>query len=253
MREKVMSVAIITLACIGVSVRAEEKPDRLAWIEHVKAKPGMEAQLEEGGKKHFAWHKKQGDTWSIYLWQVTTGDDAGDYVVGTFGHTWKDYDAREAFNAADDKDAMASVGPFVQSDIPSIWRHLEDVSRPGDMAAGPAKFSQLTHYFVKPSKISAFMDALREIKAALDEAKFPVHSNWYVLASGGKGPHYVVATERSSWAEFAGPEKSMSKVLEEKLGARKATELIDEIREATTSFYSEILTFRSDLSYMPAR
>ncbi|MGD1146488.1 MAG: hypothetical protein ABR961_00885 [Thermoanaerobaculaceae bacterium] len=239
--------------CIGVSVHAQEKPDRLAWIEHVKAKPGMEAQLEEAGKKHFAWHRRQGDTWSVYLWQVITGDDAGDYIVGTFGHTWKDYDAREAFNVADDKDAMASVGPFMQSDIPSIWRHLEDVSRPGDMTAGPAKFSQLTHYFVKPSKISVFIDALKEIKAALDEAKFPVRSNWYALASGGKGPHYVVATERNSWAEFAGPDKSMSKVLEEKLGARKATELIDEIREATTSFYSEILRFRPDLSYMPGK
>ena len=223
MRKRVISVAVVALACIGVSVRAEEKPDRLAWIEHVKAKPDMEAQLEEAGKKHFTWHKRQGDTWSIYLWQVITGDDAGDYILGTFGHTWKDYDARETFNAADEKDAMASVGPFVQSDTPSIWRYLEDVSRPGDMVGGPAKFSQLTHYFVKPSKISAFMDALKVIKSALDEAKFPVHSNWYALASGGKGPHYVVATERNSWAEFAGPDKSMITVLEEKLGARKAT------------------------------
>jgi hypothetical protein len=253
MRRMALVAAVLVVLCAGVQARAQEKPDRLAWIEDIKAKPGMEAQLEEGGKKHFTWHKKQGDTWSIYLWQVITGDDAGDYVVGTFGHTWKDYDAREAFNTADEKDAMASVGPFMQSDVPSIWRYLEDVSRPGGMAGGPAKFIQLTHYFVKPAKISAFMDAVKEIKAALDEAKFPVHSNWYVLASGGKGPHYVVATERNSWAEFAGPEKSMSKVLEEKLGARKATELVDEIREATTSFYSEILAFRPDLSYMPSK
>jgi len=252
-RRIVLCVAVVALGLVGVSARAQEKPDRLAWIEHIKAKPGMEAQLEEGGKKHLAWHKKQGDTWSIYLWQVVLGDDAGDYVLGSFGHAWKDFDAREAFNAADEKDATASVGPFLQSDTPSIWRVLDDFSRPNEQATAPPKFIQLTHYFVKPASISAFTDALKQIKGALDDARFPVHTTWYALASGGKGPHYVAATERGSWAEFAGPEKGMSKVLEEKLGARKATELVDDVREATTSFYSEVLLYRPDMSYMPAK
>lgn len=254
MRGLALSLAVGMVLVVGVPVvRAQEKPDRVARVEFIKAKPGMEAQLEEAGKKHFGWHKKQGDTWTIYLWQVITGDNAGNYYLGTFGHAWKEFDAREAFDAADDQDAMAAVGPYLQSDTPSLWREVEDASRHDAQAKGPSKFAQLTHYFVKPAKLSAFTDALKEIKAALDGAKFPVHTEWYALASGGPGPHYVAVTNRGSWAEFAGPEKSMTKVLDEALGARKATELIDAIREATTSTYSEVLLYRPDMSYLPAK
>ena len=253
MRRRVAIVAVAAFLSVGGAALAQEKPDRLAWIEEIKAKPGMESQLEEAGKKHLAWHRKQGDTWSIYLWQVITGENAGGYVLGTFGHGWQDFDAREAFDAADERDAMATVGPFMQSDTPSIWRFVEDASRPDEAAKGPSKYLQVTHYFIKPVKLSAFTDALKQIKAALDDGKFPVHTNWYALASGGKGPQYVAATARGSWAEFAGPEKSMSKVLEEKLGARRATELINAIREATNSISSAVLVYRPDLSYLPGK
>jgi len=254
MRRIALGVAVAAVLSVGVpGVRAQDKPDRIARVEFIKAKPGMEAQLEAAGKKHLGWHRKQGDTWTIHLWQVITGDNAGSYYLGTFGHSWKDFDAREAFDAADEQDAMAVVGPYLLSDTPSLWRVVEDASRPDPMAKGPTKFVQLTHYFVKPAKLSAFTDAIKEIKTTLDGAEFPVHTDWYALASGGQGPHFIAATDRGSWAEFAGPEKSMSKVLDEKLGARRATELIDAIRDAITSTYSEALLYRPDLSYLPSK
>jgi len=253
MRNATLAVVVAGLLCAAGQARAQEKPDRIARVEFIKAKPGMEAQLEAAGKKHFGWHKVHGDTWTIYLWQVITGDNAGSYYLGTFNHAWKEFDAREAFDVADDQDAMAAVGPYLQSDTPSLWRLVEDASRSDEQLKGPAKFTQLTHYYVKPGRLSAFTDAIKEIKAALDQAKFPVHTEWYALASGGQGPHFIAATDRGSWAEFAGPEKSMSKALDETLGARKATELIDAIREATTSTYSEVLLFRPDMSYLPGK
>jgi hypothetical protein len=50
----------------------------------------MSQQYEAGRKKHMAWHKSQNDPWSWHKWEVLTGPNTGSYVVGTFGHNWKD-------------------------------------------------------------------------------------------------------------------------------------------------------------------
>lgn len=44
--------------------------------------------------------------------------------------------------------------------------------------------------------MTAFTDALKAAKTALDEIDWPVHSGWYRLASGGEGPQFVLAVER---------------------------------------------------------
>ena len=112
--------------------------------------------------------------------------------------------------------------------------------------------SQLTHYFVKPSGMLAFNDALKEITAALDKANYPVHSSWYRLVSGGEGPHYVLVTARNSFADFEPPEKGLEAVLTEAYGAPKAVALMKEVLSNTERVYTEIIRYRPDIGYVPA-
>lgn len=112
--------------------------------------------------------------------------------------------------------------------------------------------SQITHYFVKPEGIPEFNDALKEIKAALDKANYPAHSDWYRLVSGGKGPDYVLVTARNSFADFEPPEKGLEAVLTEAYGAPKAVALMKQVLANTDHVYTEILRYRPELGYIPA-
>ena len=243
----------ICLLIVGLSsfAQAQDKPV-LAWIENIQAKPGTEAQLEVALQKHYAWHAAQNDPWPVYVWVIITGDRTGQYLIGAFGSTWKNYDDREAFEMADMKEAVATIGPHVGNFTSFILAYDEEMSRPPD-TPGPAKFCQLTRYYVKPKAAIAFHDAVKEIKAALDGAAYPVRNRWYALVSGGEVPCWVNATDRSNWADFAGPEKNLRKTLEEKLGGRQATELIDQVVGSCDRITTEIIVYRPDISYIPAK
>ena len=244
--------AAVAVLMVCVSALAQEKPGNAAMVYSVKPKSGNWGQLEEAMKKHFAWHRSQNDTFAYHVWQVMSGDNLGDFVVGTFGHNWKDFDGRDELDRADVADFVANVLPLTEKMSLHYTTMVPEASRPSARTQ-PAAMSQLTHYFVKPSGVVQFADALREIKAALDNANYPVRSSWYRLVSGGEGPHYVLVVERSSFAEFEPMAKSLEQVIAEVTSPAKAIELASAVRDNTRHTYSELLVYRADLSYLPVK
>lgn len=243
---------VVAAAIVGVSAFAQQQPGNVATVYSVKAKAGGWGQLEEALKKHFAWHKAQNDSFAWHTWQVMSGDNVGDLVVGTFGHAWKEFDARAELEKADEADFVANVLPSVDKMNLYYFTMVPEASRPSARET-PTAMAQVTHYFVKPSGVTQFADALKEIKAALDKADYPVHMRWYRLFSGGEGPRFVVAIDRNSWAELEPMAKSLEQVIADVTTPAKAVELASAVRDNTRYTYSELLVYRPDLSYVPTK
>jgi hypothetical protein len=231
---------------------AQDKPGDVALVYSVKAKSNGWMQLDAATKKHFDWHRAQKDPFAWFVWQVASGEDIGDFVVGTFGHHWKEWDARAAFDAADDADFVANVLPLVDKADLGYWSFLPDISRPGT-GMTPAAMAQITHYLVKPDGYTAFVDALRQMRAAMEGMSYPMTFSWYRLISGGEGPQFVLAVDRASWADMEPPAKPLDAALAEKLGSQKAVSLLTTLRENTRYTRSYLLRYRADLSYVPAK
>jgi len=251
MRRSVVLLVAVAAFVSAVSVLAQEKPGTVAMVLTVSPKDGAYQQLEQALTRHYQWHRSQKDAYAWFVWEVATGERVGGFVIGSFGHHWKDLDTRAAFDKADDADFVANVLPSTSAVVPAFYAFIPEVSRPTG-AKEPSPMTQLTHYFVKPAGIPVFNDALKEIKAAQDKANYTVHSNWYRLVSGGDGPHYVLATDRASFADFEPPEKSLEAVLVDAYGVSKAVALMDAVRGNTVRTYSEILRYRPDIGYTPA-
>jgi hypothetical protein len=249
-RNLVLLVAALAVGS-ALSAFAQEKPGDVAMVGTLTAKEGAYQKLEEALKAHYQWHRTQKDNYSWFVWEVMNGDHIGRFVLGSFGHHWKDLDARAAFDTADDADFFANVLPSAASVSFAYYAMVTEASRPTG-SKEPPPMSQLTHYFVKPAGLSEFNDALKEIKAALDKANYPVHLSWYRLVSGGEGPHYVLAIARNSFADFEPPEKGLEAVLTEAYGAPKAVALIKQVLGNTERVYTEILRYRPDIGYIPA-
>jgi len=245
-----VACVLLALSWSGLAL-AEDKPT-VAWIERVTPKPDSAAKLEEAARKHFAWHRAQNDAFAWPVWQVMSGDNVGDLVVGTFEHSWKEFDARAEFDRADDADFVANVLPSIGTISLNYWEVIPEASRPS-ASQQPSAMSQVTHYFLKPSGVVQFADALKQIKTALDKAEYPVHLRWYRLVSGGEGPHFALTVERNSWAELEPMPKSLEQVIAEVTSPTKAVELMSAVRDNTRHTYSEMLVYRPDLSYVPTR
>jgi hypothetical protein len=247
MRKLLTAVAFVSLCAF--TAQAQSTGGEIARIYLNTPKAGGAKAFEAGRKKHMEWHRSQNDAWSWLTWQILTGERADAYYTGTFGHAWKEFDGRDAFEAADDADAAVNLDPFTSSSVPMIYRYLSKASRPTG-SAEPSPFSQLTFYYVKLEGVPEFSRAIEKVKDALDKANWPVHAEWYGLVSGGEGPLYVVSVERSSWAEFAPTEKTLDMVVAEATSVAESNALFDAIRKNTTKVYTEILRYRPDLSYV---
>jgi hypothetical protein len=243
-------------ACLlAVSVgpaSAQGTQGTIAEVTAWKPKPGMTQQFQQGRKKHMEFHRAQNDAWAWLTWEIVNGERNGQLVTGTFNHHWKDFDGRASFDEKDSADAAVNLMPFTESSTSGHYALMEDASRP-PAATKPVAMAQVTHYFVKLEGVTAFTDALKELKTALDTINWPIHSRWYRLVSGGEGPQYVLSVDRNSWAEMEPPATSMEKALSEVLGPRKTTELFDAIRKNTRYVTSEMFVFRPELSYFPAK
>ena len=245
--------AVGAVLLVAASAGAQKNPD-IAEISIWKVKPGATAAFEAGRARHMAFHAQQKDSWSWLTWEVLNGDRAGQYLTGSFGHYWKDFDGREAFDKLDSADADKNLMPSAEVLTTGYWALMTDSSRPLAGASGPGAYAQLTHYFVNPADTTRFEDALKEIKTLLDKSDWPMHGSWYRLVSGGEGPHYVISTRRDNFAAFAPPEKSMMDTVAGVAGARRAAELFEAVRSSTRSVYTEVMKFRPDLSYVaPAK
>jgi hypothetical protein len=211
-------------------------------------KPGMTAQYEAARKKHMAWHKAQNDKWSWHVWEVLTGNSTGSYVVASCGHQWKDFDGREKFNAADSENAAITMQPTLSSNLMSYYALRPEISLTTEMITSP--MIAVTHFFVKPDGVNDFADSLKKVNQAIRKTNYiSKPSNWYSLANGGPGPHFVLVNGRDTYADMQPPEKSLDQMLKEALGD-EGTAAIATLRKNIERTETELLHYRPDLSYV---
>ena len=242
-------VALAATAMLCAPALAQQSHDNIALVYSVKAKLADIGKLDAAMKKHFAWHRANKDVFTWYVWQVASGDDIGDFLVGSFGHQWKEFDDRAAFDEKDDADFFPNVLPLVEKSTLGYWTMLADVSYPGK-GTEPAAMAQITHYYLKPDWYVQFLDALHEMHAALGKVSPAMGIQWYRLISGGEGPQLVLAVDRDNWASMAMPGKSFDDMLVDAVGAQKAVSILTAIRQSTRYTRSYMLRYRPDISYI---
>jgi len=230
---------------------AQSGPDKVCEINVSKPKAGAAKQFEEARKQHNNFHKTEKDKNAILVWSVMSGPATGDYLTAVCGMTWKSMDGNDAMDQRDDADRQRTMAPTLASNQQSYYILRSDLSK--DMGENPpTRLMTATHYFVKPSGIVQFTEAIKKINAAMDKTKYPMLPwRWYQLVNGGEGPHYVLVMDRKSWGEMQGPEQSMADMMKQAYGEDNKT--LQSLREAVDHTMSELMNYRADLSYLPAK
>ncbi len=220
MRSLVASVSIALVVAVAAPALAQAPPpDSVTQVLRQKVVPGTTDKYEAGRKKHMAWHKAQGDPWAWNVYEITTGPDTGGYIIASPNHQWADIDTWTAkYGDADTADAGASMAGTQASSQLAYWTQLNSLSRLPPADSAPTPLLSLTVYSVKLGHDSALIAAIGKLNAALNAGKYPLHSIWYRLSSGGSSPAYAVVTPRANLATFDVPvlgalEKQLGKAL----------------------------------------
>ena len=249
-----MRTILATVFALGMAASAAGQAQPTVGEYFVtKAKSGSVQQFEAGRKKHMAFHKKANDAFAWLTWQIMSGPELGSYFIGTGGHAWKDFDGREKFQAEDDADVAANVGPYTESTRSAFWAYRPDLSL-SDEGVEPAKFLAVIEFFVKPEGVASFTEGIRKINEGLKKTNSVTsRSRWYALANGGDGPKFALVQERNSWAEFEPGPKPLDQLLVDAFGKDEAASLMKSIQSSYWHNQSYILQYRPDMSYRPGK
>ena len=240
---------LMTLLFCATVALAQSSPQMVSEVNIATPKLGMTSQWEAGRKQHSAFHASQKDTWSVFVWQIMTGERSGSYMMASPGHNWKDLDAREDFNKLDFPNVEKTMGPY-SADLGTssyyVFRDDLSLTKP---PATPAKMRTTSIYSVIPEHYNDFLDAVKKINAAIQKTNYPVKpSRWYALANGGETPTLVLVTDRASWGDMEPPEKKLDEALKDAYGDSGA---LDQLRRSCRRIVTELSVFRPDLSYIP--
>lgn len=243
-------LAIVSLLLLALPLATQEQPGTVARVFFVKPKAGMVQQFEEALKRHQNWHRQQNDTWDWDTWQIESGERFGQYVIGTFGHSWEDFDAKAEFAVADRADALANHGQFAESVNSGFYLFRADVSRPPE-GEWPDALAWVVYVHLNIGREAEFNYQMKRVTEAINKTSWPRRYLWFELISGGEHPTLVRVHLYSNWAGFKPPEKSFPAMLEEAYGRQGAEAHLDLDRKAVHCVRTEIMRYRPDLSYFP--
>jgi hypothetical protein len=230
-----------------------QQTNNLAIINVQIPKPGMAKQYEAARAKHMGWHKAQKDTWSWYVWEVVSGDNTGTYVVGSFGHAWKDLDGREKFDKADIADVAATMGPTLAHSALSYWAERADLSlSPSTPSSTPAPLIAITNYLLHPDGVNDFIDAVKKVNDGIKKTNYavPGPSRWYQLINGGEAPTFVLVGDRANWAAYQPNDKTLDVMMGEAFGKDPGAAIMASLRKTFRALHTSTYQYRPDLSYI---
>jgi hypothetical protein len=237
----------------GIATLAQEPANTIAAIEFQTPKNGMVKQYEEGRKQKVEWHKQQKDTQGLYVFETITGENTGTYMVARFGQHWTDFDKPSVPDAADLEQYQKLIGNSVEKLVTAYYEDLPKWSNPSpDMNN---KYTEVISFHVRSGKTDDFRSAVMRVHEAHQKMNSPFHYEWHHLVDGGPGGLYVLTIEHANWASFEDNPavKPLRDDLRGAFGEQEAMSVIERLNNSIESSYSEIIEFRPDLSYIPAK
>jgi len=235
-------------------VMCQQQPGTLASLEFQTPKNGMVSQYEQGRKQKAAWHKQQNDPQPLMVWEIISGENTGTYIVGRLEQHWADFDKPSVPEAADLAEYNKEIGQYVGSLVTRYYEYLPKVS---NMKTGamPSKYSEVQIFHVKIGHESDFQTAIGRVSAAIEKTKWPSEAGWYSLVNGGRFGEYVLVLPHKNWADFEDrPDmKPFRDMIKDGLGQSESDAVMRMFDTSIEGGSTEIIEFRQDLSYLPAK
>ena len=224
-----------------------------AFLFAYHPKPGMQAQFDEGYRRHLRWHEEKKDPLVWYGWYVTSGERTGMFVDGSFGVPFAAFD-RRVEPKADAADFAQTSAPFADTAFRSTYRLRPDLSTGQPLEERqPSPQVEVVHYVLHSGMERIFEEVIGKLRAALTQTGgAPVHT-WYELVVGGESPGYMLMVPRRGWADYDAARQTLGSILERAYGPQGAQALRQSLATAVDHARSELWSYRPDLSYFPPR
>ncbi|HSR54248.1 MAG TPA: hypothetical protein VLV83_25770 [Acidobacteriota bacterium] len=243
----------ISLLWLPPPLRAQQPPEaprEAAFLFAYLPKEGMEALFRQGYRRHLEWHREKNDPLVWYGWTVVTGERIGQFIDGTFGLAFADFD-RRVEPAADRADFAQTTAPFANPVYRRAYRLRTQLSTASPLEERePPPMIAAIHVRVRPGKEEVFEEALRRLRARLQESSDPSPYTWYQLINGGEHPSYLWMIPVFGFASLETSPVTLADLVSHALPPDRAAALQASLAQAVHGSVSEIWLYQPDLTYL---
>ena len=230
---KQMTTAILTLI-LSTGLMAQDSPI-VNSAAYSKVYKGKEAAFEKAVSSHVSeWHGE--GQWNQFGSRVTTGPRAGQYMIGTAGHYWKDYDNRVTTDSHD-KDWSRITNTFVEesSGMNYFVKNLDASynDRRSSMAT-------LTYYYCKPGGMGKMIEIMKKGKSANEDAKYERSVAVYILRGSGRDNVLAVVNRMDGMADMGPGSSTVRERWVAKYGEADFESVLETWRGSYTASVTEI-------------
>lgn len=250
MRSLVQALVVSAIALSGAPAIAQTTRDSgdAAHLYGYFAKPGMQAQFDQGYRTHLRWHRAKRDPLVWYGWYVAHGDRVGMFIDGSFGAPFAAFDQR-VDPAGDGADATKHFSPYAEPAFRASYRLRRELSTGFPLEQWkPSKSVQVFHYTLHAGTAARFEKALRGARDTLSrQAGAPAHT-WYELVVGGKSPGYLLMIARDGWKSYDGHVESLDTIVAQ---SRDARALLEDLAASVAEVKVETWDYSEEMSLIP--
>lgn len=245
------------VAALSTSAQeAQSKPASLMISQEDTVKAGAREQYEGGRKQLAAWHASVKDPHALVVFEVRTGEGVGNYVLVRRGLQWADLDKELVPGAQHQAEVDKALGDSKTKSVAKMYEEVPELGHEtGTTSDRPAKYYEIDTFHVPLSKVRLFVAAVARFREALEKSKIPMDASWYSLEEGGESGTWILVISHDAWASFDDPAvKSPPEILRDAFGPNEGQAVVEQIENAMGGFFtSEVVEFRPDLSYFPAK
>jgi hypothetical protein len=212
-------------------------------VYRVWVKDGHSAAFE----KAVAAHAKQFHTghWKWRVYQVLSGPDGGSYQINEGPNSWTDLEGRGDLGAAHNKNYETTLLPHISKSSPEAYMEFQDKHSTTPLGNYSAK-ALITHAYVKPGRMPAYMEALKTNKAVWEKRGYNV-AVWRSFASG-PAQVGIVYRLKNGFKDFDIDDGPYKAAYDEINGAGSYDKYLEEIVRDVESYSSDMIEYSPNLS-----
>lgn len=244
--------AIVAAALVSFtdSGSAALRDQSILWVAWITPREGMELPFEDALKLHQQWRLDQNDSWRWITWRISSGERTGTYAVGTFNHSWEDFQSPPVPTASAHAHFQETVAPYVESVVVHHYSYQSSIGHVPDHLP-PRSFSITDEFEIIPGRERRFFEAARQINLAIIDQGVPYYYEWYRLETGGAQPLYARVRLLWNWSDLDIGHREVIAALEERYGKRKATSILAEFSDSVHKHTNRYAQLRPDLFQIP--
>ncbi|MES2649695.1 MAG: hypothetical protein V4717_22645 [Bacteroidota bacterium] len=216
-------------------------------VQRVFPKVDKVAEFEKALANHA--QKFHSGTWKWRVYQVESGPDFGGFMIIEGPNTWDEFDHRGDLGADHMGDWNKSIAPFIiqqgSSDYLAFNEQLSNVA-----LTDYSKWISINHIFYNPGYASATEDIVVLLKKIWINEKEAVAV--YNANSSGEPQYAIVTRYKQGLKEKDAGTMLLRGNMKDRFikanGADGYTDFLEQYRKAISKQWSELLSFREDLS-----